>query len=104
MDEERKVIKFNPERSFTHKRPGSGKAYCNHSGVLVNEENRSIECQECGIILDPFDFLKKTCYQDESAFTKFVTLENEVAKLEKRYKNLNTEIDRLNRVKKALKS
>jgi len=77
--------------------------YCNHTAVMVDEKTRTIECSNCGIILDPFEYLKETCYQEESAFTRYQVLKNEVSKLEVRWSNLTKEVERLNLIKKKIK-
>lgn len=103
-EEDIKIIQFKPERSFTRKRPDDVKQrLCTHKNILVDEENRMINCQECNIVLDPFDYLLKVCYQDESAFNNHTQLLIEVEKLKKKYNNLTKEIQRLNTIKKQLK-
>lgn len=91
--------KFVPVISFVAKRSQKS---CYHKTVVVDEEKRAIECSACGIVMDPFDFLLKTCYQDESAFDMYVALKTEVDKKQRRLHNLEKEIERLNKVKKIL--
>jgi len=97
VNEEKQI----PAMSFTFvKTDKSKQRYCNHLNILVDEERRIIECNNCGIVLDPFEYLKSTCYQEESAFHKHTQLLLEVDKLSKKYANLNKEIQRLNLIKK----
>jgi len=102
MDDEIKVISLL-EKSFTFKRTtNTEQKSCYHYGVEVDEETRTVNCAKCGIVMDPFDYLKTTCYRNESAFNKYILLTAEVSKLEKRYNNLNKEIERLKSIKSKL--
>lgn len=102
---EPKLIKFTPDRSFKYKRTERPEQrHCIHYNIIVDEELRIIECDKCGIVLDPFDYLKNVCYQDESAFNKHAELLSEVAKLEVRYRNLTNEVDKLKRERFNIKN
>ena len=104
INTEDKVIQFKPQRSFEYKRSqNKEQILCSHIGVEINEETRSVHCQKCDIVLDPFEYLKKVCYQDEHAFYTHVQLKMEVEKLNKTYSNLIKEIARLKKLRNELK-
>lgn len=99
-----KVLSINSKHGFTYKKsPRHEDGYCFHRNVVVDEQSRTIECDKCGVVMDAFDFLKSCCYEEDNAFVRLGQLKIEVAKLEKRYKNLNSEIQRLSRIKNDLK-
>jgi methionyl-tRNA synthetase len=98
------VIDFKAARSFVFKgTENREQRLCSHSNIIVCEETRTIECDKCGIILDPFDYLRKVCYQDEHAFQTHSTMLVEVEKLKKQYNRLSSEVFNLNLEKKQLK-
>jgi len=75
---------------------------CRHKCVTVNEDTRTVICDSCDIVVDAFDYLRHCCYQEQSAFDDLARYEIEVSKLQKRYNNLTKEIERLNKVKRAM--
>lgn len=101
MDGEVKVISLKPGLDL--KRVSDpNKIFCNHPNVIVDEENRVIECDKCGIVMDAFDYLKTVALKESIAFDRYNLLIQENAKLEKRYSNLTKEVERLNRIKKQI--
>lgn len=76
---------------------------CFHDkGVIVCEETRTIECSQCESKMSAWDYLHKMCFSEDSALKRLTALQTEVNRLEKRYYTLNKEIERLNKVKKAI--
>lgn len=77
--------------------------YCRHKNVDVCESTRTIECRECKITMDAFDYLFHCAIQSENAFEAMNNYKVEVDRLQRRYDNLNKEIERLTKIKNTLK-
>jgi hypothetical protein len=96
-----KIIDFkNPDlhRAFEIKRP---EGYCRHLSVILDVEQRIVECSTCGTRLDPFDFLLHTAAEEGQWFHHASELKKKVQalhlikeRLEKDVKNLESKIKR----------
>ena len=49
--------------------------YCNHQIILVDEHTRTVECEECGQIIDPFDYLHKVASEQLYLHEKYKSME-----------------------------
>lgn len=56
---------------------------CKNRTVLVDFENRRLECSECGAILDPFDIVKELTFQDHRRYSYLKSLREEKEQLQK---------------------
>lgn len=105
MSEKHDVQVISIKRAFSYRKTEDNKQkLCTHIAVIVDEATRTIECDECGIILDPFDYLRKVCYQEEHAFQRLDALKAELPKLEKQYQRLSREVQKLRGEKIMLKN
>lgn len=77
--------------------PKRSEKFCRCARVFVVEDTRMLECQSCGKIIDPFDFLMKEARQQQSFVFEVSHLKNERKRLEK-------EVDDLKRIRRNLKS
>lgn len=48
-ESEKSSLPFLPE--------GTGKRFCPHDIVWVNEQDRQVRCRRCEFVLDPFDYM-----------------------------------------------
>mgnify|MGYP001804466211 CR=1 FL=1 len=95
-----KIIDFKAKPFFTTKRHYNS---CPHNRITVDEENRKKECEDCGTVLDPLDYLLTIAYKENACWERYIKYEGEVQKLQKRYNNLNKEIERLTKIRNKLK-
>lgn len=56
---------------------------CKDRTILIDKENRRVECSECGAPLDPFDVLYEMCFQEHMFYTSLKAMRNEKEELEK---------------------
>ncbi|HIG9583326.1 TPA: hypothetical protein ACYEKW_004865 [Escherichia coli] len=68
--------------------------YCRHLHTKISEVNRTIICNRCGLVLDPFEFILDRARNGEnivseikSLYAKREALRESVAKLEREEKN-----------------
>lgn len=62
------VVSLNEARgrSLLRKEAPPEKRRCGHRAVFVAAEHRMLECQNCGAMVDPFDFLWETAREESS--------------------------------------
>lgn len=77
--------------------PKKSKVFCRCIQVFVDEHTRALECQSCGKIIDPFDYMMGIANKHQRALWSTEILRDEEAKLQK-------EVDELKRQKRNLKS
>jgi len=82
--------------------PRKGKRGCLCGSVYVCEHTRMLECQTCGKVIDPFDFMLKEARSQQNAVWGIKNLRNEhekldlaVSQLKKDKNNLNQQVRRL---------
>ena len=59
------VIKFDsikPPIQIKDKTPEQCR--CNHNNVLLNRATRQVDCKDCNVYIDPFDYLLSWAYGD----------------------------------------
>ena len=56
---------------------------CKSQAILIDVENRVLECSECGAILDPFEVCKKILRYESSFWQEIKWLKEEKEELEK---------------------
>lgn len=56
---------------------------CTNRTILIDYENRRVECAECGAILDPFEILKELTTSDHLRYQYLKFLRQEKEELEK---------------------
>lgn len=90
-----KIIKFDPE--YIPLTPKQGGRYCRHPALYVVQESRHLECQLCGTIVDPFDFLFRWACRDYH-------LEITRKRLERQCRALTVELEDLKRQERNIKA
>lgn len=99
-ENECKVIQFRPldEPRFLAKK--KDKPFCKHGQtIVVDDQNRIIECSVCGAVLDPFDYFWQLA-QEETGLVNHIrhfksqreVLAKEVELLEKKLKSLKSSL------------
>ena len=87
MDDDSKIIKFDPNRAPLRIR---SMKYCPHKHIIVCEKSRTLECEVCGAIIDPFDFMLKWAMEDRSLEYRVKHLKNELKRLGEKLRKLKT--------------
>lgn len=59
FDKAKRQLEGGPTSIEFRRRKHTDRPSCHHQNAYVCEEDRSLECQECGATMDPFDFIKK---------------------------------------------
>jgi len=86
-------IKFEVYRSITKKET----PLCFHRRAELDETNRTLECAECGAILDPFQFCLTMALEERSVQMNVTRLKNELKKLSEEYETLSKTVKYLRR-------
>jgi len=84
------VVKLRPD-AFPLKRGASKRPYCQHGRSLVDVVRRIVECETCGVDLDPIDILGEIA----NAGDWVLAMRKERAALEKTIVELEAEVKRL---------
>ena len=69
--------------------------FCRCNQVLVNDHTRMLECQHCGKVIDPFDYIWRQANNQERNVFAVRHKKDEI-------KKFNDEIEELKRVKRNL--
>ena len=85
MDDDRKIIKFDPDRAPLRIRPAK---FCQHRHIIVCEKSRSLECDVCGAVIDAFDFMLRWAKEDRSLEYRLKQLRDELKRLGEKLKKL----------------
>ena len=72
------VIKLKPISDLEFSLKIKKEKHCNHSHIEVDEDEREIRCQKCNSVIDPFDFLLTSAYEERNHFTNIIYLKSEV--------------------------
>lgn len=56
---------------------------CKNRTILIDKENRRVECSECGAPLDPFDVLYDMCFKEHMYYSSLKAMRDEKEELEK---------------------
>lgn len=70
---------------------------CKHGAVIVEEAERVLRCTQCGIVLDPFEYILACAYNGEMVVT-------EIAKLHERRDELREAVANLEREERNAKA
>lgn len=96
-----KVISFPTSINLIPKR---AEVFCRCSQVFVIEKTRMLECQKCGKVIEPFDFLyeqakkqQNKVFSIEHARHELKQLTKEVEELKRKKRNLKASINRANK-------
>lgn len=57
------------ERKGLSVKPKTYKPYCPHNSTSVDPQTRSVECKNCGKIIDPFDYLLSIANDNDRYWT-----------------------------------
>lgn len=89
------VIKFRPGKSITPRRDRLN--HCRHMQVIADEKTRSLICESCGTVIDPFEYLWAIACKDDR-------LDYRKTRLEKEIKKLMPELEDLKRQERNIKA
>lgn len=84
-NEERKLLNIVPTNIKTYQQKR-----CKHV-LMVNEENRTITCTNCGVVVDPFNYILERAINAEHIVTEIETLYARVKELRSNVANLERE-------------
>ena len=104
MDSENNVIQFTPReghpKQLTPKFKQGG--FCSHEHITVDEHERLIECDRCGAVLDPFEYLWSSAVKENNQFATLSWLNIEVKRIQEEKENLLKEIAKLKAQRRRL--
>lgn len=86
---EKKVIQLDLTRIPA--RPVRNEGFCRHKYVLVDEKTRTLECDACGQVIDPYDFMWEWAIGDRKLEITKQALKDEVTRLRQEVENLKRE-------------
>lgn len=87
-NEEARIFSINGERrGLLKKNPDDIRCYHSRK-VFVDEKNRTVECAECGALLDPFNYLLKLANKNETAWNMKARWEKEAEEAAERLSDL----------------
>ncbi|RRB06881.1 hypothetical protein [Larkinella rosea] len=69
--------------------------FCKHSSILVDEKNRMLECEQCGQVIDPFDYIWEESTNQSQLFTTITELRREMEWLMKQKNRLEKAVLKL---------
>lgn len=90
------IIKFNKDKEKFIKNKleievEDNTTYCQHSYVLADEKNRTIQCRKCESFLDPFDYILIWGKKIKKKNNDIHYLEKEITKMYKKIQCLKKE-------------
>lgn len=80
-EEESKIVSMRGDSlAIQSKRKEANAKYCasHHKNIYVDEDERIIECSECGKVLDPFDYLFGWAREGDRRMERLKFLDDEV--------------------------
>lgn len=86
---EQKIIQFDPSVLQAKTKPNEH--YCRHANVFVVEKTRMLECQQCGQIIDPFDFMWQWANRDRNLQWTRDKLKKDIDELGERLSDMKKE-------------
>lgn len=97
MSGDDKIINFpgaeelpeNPVRLINSGKPYS---FCNHARISLDEHKRTVDCMDCGAVLDPFSFLRDQARTLQLAWSNYRTTSAKVQEINERIETLNKEL------------
>lgn len=85
MDDDSKIIKFDPDRAPLRIRSAK---FCQHKYILVCEKSRTLECDVCGATIEAFDFMLKWAREDRFLEYRMKHMKDELKRLGEKLKKL----------------
>lgn len=90
------VIEFrprDPDDAFIKSKPYGERAdRCRHRRAIVDPHNRTVECEACKAVLDPFDYLMGIVHEGDRLTRLYAAI-----------KRMNTELEALSNEERKLK-
>lgn len=77
--------------------PKKREGFCQHTHVLVDEKTRMLECDACGQVIDPYDFMWEWATRDRNLQWTRDALKKDIA-------ILRAEMEELKREERNIKS
>lgn len=92
-----KVISFPvgdelPENPVKLTNSGKPYSFCKHERISLDEHKRTVDCMDCGIVLDPFNFLRYQAETLQRAWTNYRTVTAKIQELNTSIETLNKEL------------
>ncbi len=66
--------------------------YCKHPRISLDDHKRTVDCIDCGAVLDPFDFLRGQARTLQDAWDRYKSVSLKVDELNKRAEILAKEL------------
>lgn len=92
MPKEAKIINFNEAVLKPTMTTINIEYSCKHRSVIVDAENRTIECNHCGADIDAFDFIMKDAEQEEFMHQRYEYLKTAINSLQSQKDRLEKEL------------
>ncbi len=90
------------ERKGLQQKQKARKPYCPHNSTMLDPHTRSVECKNCGSIIDPFDYLLKIARNNDMYWNMRKEYEQEATEARKRLDDLlRRERNTKNRLQRA---
>ena len=86
-------IQFQVYRSILKKET----PLCFHRRAEIDEKTRTLECAECGAILDPFQFCLTMALEERGVKMNVIRLKEELKKMNEEYETLSKSVKYLKR-------
>ena len=80
-----KVLKIDSEKRAFSVRKSSRPKGCDHIHVTIDEDERCVECNDCGVKVDPFQFLLDQANNENKVFEEHNKLLIKYRKLAESY-------------------
>jgi len=80
------------------------KKLCSHYRILVDVETRTIECEQCGAIVDPFDFLYRIAKEQLDLDERKKILQLDIDKLKQETTDRLVKIEELKKEERNVKA
>lgn len=80
--------------------PDPNMKFCPHDQIKIYPHHRLIQCSDCGITLDPFDFLLQVGQKEGNQLSNLRYLNHQVKQLQEEETKLKASISKLKRQNK----
>jgi len=81
-----------PENPVTLINSGKPYSFCKHERISLDEHKRTVDCMDCGIVLDPFGFLRHQAETLQRAWSNYRSVTAKVQELNGSIERLNKEL------------
>ena len=96
--------KLKPEENKLVHVVKSKKGYCKHMEVIINKDEKTIQCRRCGYMLSSWEYISKLADLTDRTIDWVVSLEkkrwnlvNELSDIERKIKNAKSRLSRANK-------